>query len=55
MSFCRTTPTVCSDPTEFSTVLESTDDRKKEVHVIENLRYSVDDPDEAKCSQMTSL
>jgi hypothetical protein len=47
----------------FQTVLESTD-RKKELrvnsveeytYVIGNLRYSVDKPDEAKWSQMTSL
>jgi hypothetical protein len=47
----------------FQTVLESID-RKKELHVIsleeftdviEYLRYSVDKPDEAKWSQITSL
>jgi hypothetical protein len=57
MSFSHATPTVCSDPNEFS-VLESID-RKKERHVIsveeytdviENLLYSVDKPYEAKWS-----
>jgi hypothetical protein len=41
----------------FQTVLESTE-KQKELHVIsveENLRYSVDKPDEAKWSQMISL
>jgi hypothetical protein len=62
MSFCRTTQFV-QIRLNFQTVLESTD-RKKELHVvgvkeytdvIENLRYSVDKPDEEMWSHMTSL